>query len=179
MFVQNIALTNLSVNTINPLSVTNQQAQMHLPIRLEHQDGPNTILCNIWHSCWCFSSLSYEIWKTLPDLPSVEPVAIHQILPGDKLPKISRFRCFRGKEKFSGKKRGKKIKIWIFHEKWPIWATFSSNIVPRFFPASCPVFALFLPGSCPVLARFLPGSPRFSSNFLGFFIFLFIRPFLL
>ena len=52
---------------------------MHLQIRLEHQDGPNTILWNILHAWWCFPSLSHEIRKTIPGLPLVEPVAIHQI----------------------------------------------------------------------------------------------------
>ena len=103
-----------------------------------------------------------------------------------KPPKISRFRYFRGKKRkntiFGREKRKKTQKtqnFGFFYEKWPIWATFFSKIVPRFFPGSCPVLARFLPGSCPVLARFLPGSARFSSSFLGIFQFFgFFRPFL-
>ena len=81
---------------------------------------------------------------------------------------------FRAKQK---RKIRKKLKFWIFHEKRPIWASFSSL---KSFPGSSPVLARFLPGSCPVLTRFCPISVQLSRLvFLGFFNFLgFFRPFL-
>ena len=118
-----------------------------------------------------FPSLSYEGWKPIPDLPfwwNLSPSTKLYIATNRQ--RISRFRYFRGKKgktTFLGEKRGenaKNSKFWIFYEKWPVWATFFSKIVPRFFPGSCSVLARFLPGSCPVLARFLPGSPRFTRN---------------
>ena len=135
-----------------------------------------------------FPSLSYEIWKPIPDLPFWwNPSPSTKFCLATNRQKISSFRYFQGK---NGKKKPilgekeekntKNSKFWIFFEKWPIWATFFSKIVPRFFPGSCPVLARFLPGSCPVLARFLPGSPRFSSSFFEIFHFLgFFRPFLI
>ena len=187
MFAQNIALKNFSINARNALSVSNQQIQMHRPIRFEHQDGPNTILWNIWHPYWCF-----QVWvmKAGNPFPTCLFGETHRHPPNIATNR-QEFRVFgvfegkKGKTPFSGEKKGKNTKnskFWIFSKNGQFGPLFS----PKSFPGSSPVLARFLPGSCPVLARFLPGSPRFCpvlvkffwdfSFFFGFFVRFWLGP---
>ena len=167
-FAQNIARTNFSINTINFISVTNLQIQIHRPIRFEHQDGPNTILWNIWHPCWCF-----QVWvmKSGNPFPTClfDGTRSHppKLLTCEKSPKISRFRYFWRKKKhhFRAKKNTQKLKILDFLRKMTNLGHFFLQNRSPVLPGSCPVFARVLTGSCPVL----PGSARFSSSFWGFF----------
>ena len=99
-------------------------------------------------------------WKPIPDLPFWWNPPSTKYLPYDKLPRISRFRYFRGKK---GKINTKNSKFWkIFFRKM---ANFGHFFLQN-FPGSSPVLAWFLPGSCPVL----PGSRLDSSFFWDFSI---------
>ena len=163
----------------------NQHNQSFICFKSADPNAPTNL---IWTSRWTkhnileylasmlvFPSLSSEIWKPIPDLPFWRnPSPPTKLYFATKTAKNFTFSVFsrekKGRTPFSGKKKEKNTKnskFWIFFEKWPIWATFFSKIVPRFFPGSCP----FLPGSCPVLAPVLARSARFSSSFWGFFNF--------
>ena len=126
-----------------------------------------------------FPSLSYEIWKPIPDLPFWRnPSPPTKLYFATKTAKNFTFSVFSREKKekhhFRAKKnekKHKKLKILDFLRKMADLGHFflqnRSPVLPRFFPlpGSCPVLARFLPGSCPVL----PGSRLVFWGFLNFF----------
>ena len=126
-----------------------------------------------------FPSLSYEIWKPIPDLPFWRnPSPPTKLYFATKTAKNFTFSVFSREKKekhhFRAKKKEKNTKnsnFGFFTKNRRFGPLFS----PKSFPGSSPVLARFLPGSCPVLARFLPGScpvlPGSRLVFWGFFNF--------